>query len=120
MWSLRRARRGPLDIDQTLLIIGQKLAAGTAEADEPVLVTHPDQADNLFGKGSILARMYRVSYANNSYTETWCLPLDDDGSAQAAAGALLFAGTVSKAGTLSLLIGGTRIRVAGLCGRHPG
>ena len=100
--------RGPLDIDQTLLLIGQMTAAGSATADEPVLVTHPDQAGNMFGAGSVLARMYRTAYLNNNYTETWCLPLEDAGAAVAATGSILLGGAVTKAGTLSLYIGGVR------------
>lgn len=111
--------RGPLDIDQKLLLIGQKTAAGTATAEEPVLLTHPDQAVELFGAGSVLARMYAKAHANNSYTETWALPLDDDDAAVAASGTLAFGGAVTAAGTLALYIGGARARLAVAAGDTP-
>jgi phage tail sheath gpL-like len=104
--------RGPLDIDQKLLLIGQKTASGTATVENPVLLTHPDQADGYFGKGSQLARMFRTAYKNNSYTETWALPLDDASSGVAATGNILFAGGVTKAGALNLYIGGEKVAIA--------
>ncbi len=111
--------RGPLDINQKLLLMGQMLATGTAAAAEPVLTTHPDQASELFGEGSMLARMFATSYMNNSYTETWCLPLLDDAAGVAAAGALTLGGEVTKAGTLSVYLGGVRVRVAVAVGDTP-
>ena len=104
--------RGPLDIDQRLLLIGQKTAAGTATAEEPVLLTHPDQADEYFGVGSQLARMFRAAYENNSYTETWGLPLDDSDAGVAATGAILFGGALTKAGTLNFYVGGEKVAIA--------
>ncbi len=104
--------RGPLDIDQRQLLIGQKLATGNAASGEAVLVTHPDQADDLFGEGSMLARMYRTAYQNNSYTETWALPLDDAAAGVAATGSIAISGTATRAGTLSLYVGGVRVRIA--------
>ena len=104
--------RGPLDIDQKLLLIGQKTSAGTATAEVPVLLTHPDQADEYFGVGSQLARMFRAAYQNNSYTETWGLPLDDASGGMAAAGSILFGGALTKAGTLNVYIGGVKVAIA--------
>ncbi len=56
------------------LLIGQKLAAGTAAANTPILVTSVAQAKALFGRGSILAMMMEAYRANDSFGEVWCLP----------------------------------------------
>ena len=42
------------------LLIGQKLAAGSAAANVPMLVSRTDEARSLFGQGSMLARMHEV------------------------------------------------------------
>ena len=111
--------RGPLDINQKLLLIGQRLSSGTAAAGAPVLITHPDQADEYFGAGSMLARMYRAAYRNNTYTETWGLPLDDDDAGVAASGSITIGGSPTQAGTLSVYIGGHRVRVMVSLGDTP-
>lgn len=111
--------RGPLDINQKLLLLGQRLPAGSAEAGVPVLITHPDQADEYFGPGSMLARMYRAAHRNNTYTETWGLPMDDDAAGTAASGTITIGGDPVQAGTLSVYIGGRRVRVMVSAGDAP-
>jgi phage tail sheath gpL-like len=93
------------------LLIGPKLAAGNAVANVPVLVAKSDQARELFGIGSILARMHEVYRANDPFGEIWCLPLTDPAGA-AATGTITITGPATKAGALSVYIGAQRVQVA--------
>ncbi|MEM6495632.1 MAG: phage tail sheath subtilisin-like domain-containing protein [Pseudomonadota bacterium] len=81
----------PFDSAERLLLIGQKLAAGTATANEPVLVTNATLAEEtLFGTGSMLADMVKTARQNAPFQEIWALPLDDAGVATAATGTVDF------------------------------
>lgn len=93
------------------LLIGQKLAAGSAAADVPVQVSGTEQAKALFGAGSMLARMVETYRRGDSFSELWCLPVADDGAGVAAEGTLTFTGPATRAGTLSIYIAGQRVRV---------
>lgn len=93
------------------LIIGQKLTAGTAAANVPVLVGKADEARALFGIGSMLARMHEVYRLNDPFGEVWCLPVADPAGA-AATGSIAFTGPATKAGTLSIYIGAQKVQVA--------
>lgn len=106
-----RAVRGLPGMPSRLLILGQKLAAGTAPALVPVDVLSADQAAKLFGRGSMLHRMVTAAKANNRWTKTTVIPVEDDPAGAAAAGALTFGGPATAAGTVALMIGGQRVRV---------
>ncbi len=97
--------------DQRALLIGQKLAAGSATANVPVLVSSIDQAKSFFGPGSMLAAMMAAYRANDSFGEVWCLPLDDDGAAVAASGTVTTVGTTTASGTIALYIAGHVVNV---------
>lgn len=99
-------------INQRALLIGPKLAAGTAPADVPVLITSVAEARAAFGAGSVLAGMVASYRANDSFGELWALPVDDDGAAVKASGTVTVTGTATASGTLALYVGGRRIRVA--------
>lgn len=99
-----------------LLLIGQKLTAGTQPVNTPVRVTSTKQANLLFGAGSMLAAMYRKALAANNFTETWCVALEDDAAGVAATGTVTLAGTATADGTLSIYVGGKNVRVPVLQG----
>jgi len=107
-----RAQQGPSVMPHRLLMIGQKLAAGSEPALTLKQVTRVDQAKALYGRGSILAQMLEKSLQNNLITETFAIALDDDGAAVAAVGSFTLTGSPTEAGTLSLAIAGQRARVA--------
>jgi phage tail sheath gpL-like len=94
------------------LLIGQKLAAGTGVANVPQLVSRTDQAKDLFGVGSMLARMHEIYRLGDSFGELWCIALDDPGAGVAATGSFAITGTATKAGTVSAYIGEDRVQVA--------
>lgn len=106
-----RAVQGTPQISYKLLVLGQMLATGTATAAEPVRITSADQAEQLFGRGSMLAEMFRALKAANRYTESWAIPLEEDAAGNAAAGAITVSGPATGSGTLNLYIAGIRVRV---------
>lgn len=106
-----QAVRGPQSIQYRRLIIGQKLAAGTAVAEQLVRVTSAAQADTLFGAGSMLAGMVRAALAQDSYTELQVMPVADNVAGAAAAGALSFTGPATASGTIHLMIAGRTVDV---------
>lgn len=93
------------------LLIGQKLAAGSAMVDTPQLVASTDQAKQLFGVGSMLARMHAAARAQDSFGEIWAIALADDGSATAASGEIAVTGPAIESGAIALYIAGQRITV---------
>ena len=97
---------------QRTLLIGQKLAAGTAAANTPLLVSRTDEAKTLFGVGSMLARMHHIYRQNDSFAEIWCIALSDAGAGVAATGSVAITGPATAGGTLSLYIAGQRVQVA--------
>lgn len=92
-------------------IIGQRLATGSQAAGAPVRVTDPNRAIELFGRGSMLAKMVAAYLSVNTSIELWAIALDDDGASTAATGSITVATPPSGAGTLALYVGGERVRV---------
>lgn len=94
-----------------LLLIGQKLTAGTQAANSLVRVSSPKQAATLFGAGSMLAAMFRKAYAANNFSEIWCIPLVDDAAGVTAKAVMTVTGPATADGTLAIYIGGELINV---------
>ncbi|MFL1552499.1 phage tail sheath subtilisin-like domain-containing protein [Pseudomonas sp. D47] len=105
------AVQGTPAIAWKVLVLGQRTADGTAKAGEAVRVTKASQAEQLFGRGSMLASMFRLGKAANSYMETWAIPLDDAQAGAAATMTITVTKAATGAGTLYLLIGGEQVRV---------
>ena len=83
-----RALQGLVANPHKVLILGQKIAAGTVPFDTLVAISKDGLADGFFGPGSILARMCNVYKANNQFTEIFAMALGS-GIAGAAAEATL-------------------------------
>lgn len=107
-----RAVQGLPAIHHKILVLGQRLSTGTVAAAVPTRITSKAQAEEAFGRGSMLSAMFNALKDANSYTESWGLALDDNGSGVAATGTVVFGGTVTGAGTLNLYIGGKVVQVA--------
>lgn len=106
-----KAQQGPALLSYKALIIGQKLAGGTAVADTLVKVTSVDQVIVLAGRGSLLHRQALAWFDNNKFTETWIGVLADDGAGVAATGTLLVNSAATAAGTIALYLGGERLTI---------
>lgn len=106
-----RAVQGTPALSQKLLVLGQRLAAGTVAAGVPVRITSAAQAEESFGRGSMLSAMFNALKAANRFTESWAIALDDDAAGAFATGSATFAGPATESGTLNLYVGGQRVRV---------
>ncbi|MFZ4807470.1 MAG: phage tail sheath subtilisin-like domain-containing protein [Hyphomicrobiaceae bacterium] len=102
----------PYQQNARLLLIGQKLAAGSATANQPVLV-RDGSAGELFGVESMLTAMWNKARANAPIQEIWALPLADAGAGVAATGKIAVAApSLTFPQVLTVYIAGRRIRIA--------
>lgn len=104
-----QAMQGATLMNYTALVCGQKLATGTGAALTPYLVTNAAQAKELFGPGSMAARMAEAFLENNAYTELRVMAIDDDPSGTAATGTITLSGEVTAAAPIMLYIGGKAV-----------
>lgn len=99
------------DVRNKTLLIGQMLDGGKAKANKPVLVTSAAKGNELFGRGSQLARMNAAYRQNDAFGEVWAIPVADPSSGSKASGTLKVTGTAEGAGTLYVYVGDTRVSV---------
>jgi phage tail sheath gpL-like len=94
-----------------LLLIGQKVAAGKAKLDEPVLVANGNE-DELFGTHGMIASMVRIARENAPFQEIWALPVTNSGTVYATGTVTLTAISIpaSLSTTYVIYIGGRRYR----------
>jgi len=82
-----RALTGLVANPHKVLILGQKIAAGTVPFDTLTAITKDGLADGFFGPGAILARMCNVFKDNNPNTEVFAMALGSGiAGVQASAG----------------------------------
>lgn len=111
-----QASQGPALLAYRAILIGQKLAAGSAVADSLHRVTNADQVIVLAGRGSMLHRMAVAWFASNRLTELWIGVLADDAGGVAATGTVTVTGPATADGTVALYLGGKRLTVGVLSG----
>ncbi|MEW6647190.1 MAG: phage tail sheath subtilisin-like domain-containing protein [Pseudomonadota bacterium] len=100
------------EMEFKVLVIGQRLATGTVAEGIPTRVTNEAQAEEFFGRGSMLAEMLKKIKAADRFMETWAIALDENAAGAAAAGTIATTGTATETGTLNAYIAGTRVQVA--------
>lgn len=110
-FSAANAQQGPAILAYRGLIIGQKVAAGTATPDTVVRATSVDQAIVIGGRGSMIHRQAVAWFASNKSTELWIGVLADNAAGVAAAGTIVVAGPATVAGTIALYLGGVRLSI---------
>lgn len=106
-----RATGGLVTQAHQIVVFGQKLAAGSATANELIEVFSKEQAETYFGRGSMLALMVESIYENQTTMRVICMPLDDAVASAKATGTITVTGAATANGTLSLLIGGESVKV---------
>lgn len=102
-----------------LLVLGQMLESGSAKALEPVRITRAEDAEVLFGRGSMLAEQLRAIKAVDLYTETWAIPLADADQATKAKGSIVVASGPSETRPLALYVAGYRVWCEMVAGANP-
>ncbi len=107
----RALSQQPGELHRTLLV-GGKLAAGTAAAALPVLVEGEVAADTLFGAASMLSEMVRAFRRANNTSRLYALPVLDDAGGIAATSTLTLSGTATAEGTLTARVADQRVSVA--------
>ena len=93
-----------------VLLLGSKLAGGSADANVPVQIFSDEQADNLFGKGSQVALMVKAFRKNSPLMNLWAIGTAD-GTTKAEK-AVTFTGTATGAGVVALYVAGQLVNVA--------
>lgn len=102
---------GLVPFPSKLLIIGQKLSAGTAAANTPQLITRPDQANALFGVGSVAADMVNTALKADPTSTITAIGVADAGGATKATGTVVITGTQTAAGQIYVYVAGKRVRI---------
>lgn len=95
----------------TSLIIGTKLASGTALPNVPIPVPSQADARQLFGYGSMLDGMVESFTENNFSQELWVVPIAEATAGVQATGTITVTAPATAAGTLPLYIGGRRVQI---------
>ncbi len=97
---------------QSMLIIGQRLTAGTVAQLIPTRVFSDAEAATYFGAGSIAHLMARAAIKANAYLDLTVCALDDSASAPVArVQTLAITGPASGSGTLTLYVGNARYQI---------
>jgi phage tail sheath gpL-like len=98
--------------EQDVLIIGQRLTAGSVAALTPTRVYSDAEAMAYFGPGSVLHRMVRAAIKAYAYIRITCLALDDAAAAVAAHGSVALTGPATGSGVATLRVGTDLVQVA--------
>jgi phage tail sheath gpL-like len=96
---------------QKLLVIAQRLAAGTVAALVPTQVFSDAEAAGYFGAGSMAHLMCRAAITANPYLQLFVCALDD-GAGASATGTVTVTGPATGPGVLRLYIGARKIEIA--------
>ncbi|MCL2790121.1 MAG: phage tail sheath subtilisin-like domain-containing protein [Desulfobulbus sp.] len=96
---------------QQMLIIAQRLAAGSVPALTPTRIFADKEAADAFGIGSMAHRMCRAAITANPYLQLTVCALDD-AAGTAAVGTVGLVGECTESGTLALWLGNDRIEIA--------
>jgi phage tail sheath gpL-like len=95
---------------QRSLVLGQKLAEGTAPPMVPLQVESRSQIQYACGQGSILDQMAQAYLKGDNFGDLWLLPFEDNAVGMTATGSIAFTATSTPGGILSLYIGGILVQ----------
>jgi phage tail sheath gpL-like len=105
---------------QRMLIIAQRLAAGTVAELLPTRVFSDAEAADYFGAGSIAHRMVQAAIRANAYLDLSVCALDDHATSPVArVHTLDIANNATSSGTLTLYVGNVRYQIGITSGDTP-
>ncbi|MCD7099119.1 phage tail sheath subtilisin-like domain-containing protein [Stenotrophomonas sp. MMGLT7] len=105
------ATSNPSTIDQRVLLIGTRLAAGGAAANVIQRINSNAQAVEYFGRDSQLAQMVAAFRGANTTTPLYAVAMNEPAAGVAATGTVTVTGPATAAGTLALYVAGQRLQV---------
>lgn len=94
-----------------ILLVGQKLATGTAPAGEIVRISSVEDAVKKAGDGSMLAQMAATYRKGETAFELYMLPYSDNPAGVKATGTITVSHAATKAGKLALYIAARAVSV---------
>jgi phage tail sheath gpL-like len=103
------AGQSPYSGPSRLLLIGQKLAAGSAVLNTPIRLDGNEEG--LLGAGSMLAEMAIWARQNHPSGQIWMLPIDDPSGVNQTFTVTVASGIAGKTGTAVLYVACERIEV---------
>jgi len=106
-----RALAGAQRLNYRRLLIGTKLAAGTAPVNVPVQCLSSAAGEGLFGAGSVAAGMVAAALAADAFTDLWVLPILDPAAGALATATITVTGPATASGTLQLYVAGRKVSV---------
>jgi len=108
-----RAQQGTSIKPYNALVIGQRLTAGTKAEKQIDKVTSEAQAENYYGRGSMLYHMIKAFIKENqNLNELNAISLNDDGGSTKSAGSLEILTPPTADGSLAVMIGGRNYTIA--------
>lgn len=102
---------GNLTESQPAILMGEKIAAGSAALNLPIPIGSTAQAKSLFGDGSPLAREVEIFLAGNPTQQLWACPVAEPGAGVAALGSIAITHVATAAGVYTVYIAGQRVQV---------
>jgi phage tail sheath gpL-like len=106
--EMDNSQANPFTLIMQALLLGQKCSGGTATTNTPYIVGNEAQAVTLFGRGSMLHRMFKQFRANNPMMELWAIAMPDPSTTKST-GTIVFTGPATANGTVSLYIAGQAV-----------
>ncbi|MDB5802266.1 MAG: Mu tail sheath family protein [Rhodocyclales bacterium] len=104
---------------QRVLIVGQRIAAGSVPALTIKDVFSDAEAANYFGAGSIAHLMVRAAITANPYIALQVIAMDDAGAGVVATGTHTTTGTATGSGVSTVNVGDMQVAVAVATGDTP-
>lgn len=95
-----------------ILIVGQRIAAGTVAELVPKQIFSEAEAAGFFGVGSQLHLMCKAAIERNPLADITAIALTDAGAGVAAAGTFTLTGPATSAGTIRVFVGDQSVDVA--------
>jgi phage tail sheath gpL-like len=105
------SQAGTLSQEYNILCVGYKNTDSDAALHDQLLTMSVDQAKQLFGVGSMLARMVEIIRKGDTINPITCIAVDSTGLVTAE-GKITITGSATTGGMLVVYIGAQRIRIA--------
>lgn len=102
---------GLVDASQNVLMLGYAAVAATAPLT-PVRIYSAGQAEQLYGRGSMLAQMAAAFISANKTSPLYCQSVAIPSDPVYASGFLKIRGEATEAGSISVLVGGQALPVS--------